>query len=310
MARRPVPRPQSTGRRRVCPAPNRLADPSPLCTRPRPRNAKNARPFINPRSLHQRSACRPPAGLAGDANRDGQRNGYEDEFVELYNAGQDTLTLAGWRLGDSTSPDTYFRFPSGAVIAPGSYVVLFGGGIPSGFTVPVYTDDGRIGNGLTNKGEDIHLLDDTGTEIAVVSHSTWAADQSIVRNPPAGGAFVPHTTASPTQAPFSPGRALELASEVPKMVAATSLQVWPNPFNTTTHLGFRLGHAAAVHVAIYNVQGQLVRTLVDALLHAGVHQTFWDGRDDRGHSAASGPYFARFRSGHGPPRYAKLVLLR
>ena len=252
----------------------------------------------------------PPAGLAGDANRDGQPDPYEDEFIELYNAGADTISLASWQLGDASSLSDYFRFPPGAVIAPGSYVVVFGGGTPSGFTVPVYTADGTIGDGLKNSGEAIYLIDKTGFMVARVSLSTWADDQSIVRNPPAGGAFVPHTTASPTQAPFSPGRALELASEVPKMVAATSLQVWPNPFNTTTHLGFHLGHAASVHVAIYNVQGQLVRTLVDALLHAGVHQTFWDGRDDRGHSAASGPYFARFRIGHGPPRYAKLVLLR
>ena len=60
----------------------------------------------------------------------------------------------------------------------------------------------------------------------------------------------------------------------------------------------------------YNVQGQLVRTLMDALLHAGVHLARWDGRDELGHSAATGPYFARLRIGHGPPRYTKLLLLR
>ena len=94
------------------------------------------------------------------------------------------------------------------------------------------------------------------------------------------------------------------------MVSATALQVWPNPFNTTTHLRFHLRQTASVHVAIYNVQGQRVRTLVDAPLHAGVHQMQWDGRDERGHSAATGPYFIRFRTAHSPPRYAKLLLLR
>ena len=196
----------------------------------------------------------------------------------------------------------------------GSYVVLFGGGNPSGFTVPVYTADGSICNGLTNNGEAIYLIDKTGYLVARVSHSTWPDDQSIVRTPPDGGAFVPHKTASPTQAPFSPGCAAETppepASKTLEMVSTTSLQVWPNPFNTTTHLRFHLPHAAFVHVAIYNVQGQLVRTLVDAPLHAGAHQTTWDGRDERGHSAATGPYFVRFHMEHGPPRYAKLLLLR
>ena len=45
-----------------------------------------------------------------------------------------------------------------------SYVVLFGGGTPSGFTVPIYTDDGTIGDGLTDSGESIHLINDYGDE--------------------------------------------------------------------------------------------------------------------------------------------------
>ena len=269
----------------------------------------------------------PPEGPAGDANRDGQHDPYEDEFIELYNAGTDTISLASWWLGDTASLLDYFRFPPRAFIAPGSYAVVFGGGNPEGFTVPVYTDDGKIGNGLTDTGEALYLIDRTGALVASVSHSTWPAGQSIVRTPPDSGAFVPHQTASPTEASFSPGYAPETppesaaeilgietppepAAKIPEMVSATSLQVWPNPFNTTTHLRFHLRHAASVYVAIYNVQGQLVRTLMDALLHAGVHLARWDGRDELGHSAATGPYFARLRIGHGPPHYVKLLFLR
>ena len=256
----------------------------------------------------------PPEGPAGDANRDGEHDPYEDEFVELYNAGADTISLASWQLGDAASLSDYFRFPPGAFIAPGSYAVLFGGGNPVGFTVPVYTDDGTIGNGLNNTGEAIYLIDKTGVIVTRVSHDDWPDDQSIVRTPPDSGAFVPHKTASSTEAPFSPGRATETppesASKTPAIASTTSLQVWPNPFNTTAHLRFHLHRAASVHVAIYNVQGQLVRTLVDAPLDAGIHQMRWDGRDERGHAVATGSYFARFRSAHSPPHYAKLVLLR
>ena len=159
----------------------------------------------------------PPSGAAGDANQDGQRSTYEDEFIELYNAGSASVDISGWRLGDSTSPDTHFQFPPDAVIEPDSYVVLFGGGTPSGFSVPVYTDDGRIGNGLTNSGEEIRLIDDTGAEIAVVSHITWPNDQSLVRHPSNGGAFVPHKTASPTGVPFSPGRTTDAEPETPEV---------------------------------------------------------------------------------------------
>ena len=256
----------------------------------------------------------PPPGLDGDSNRDGRHDPYEDEFIELYNAGPDTISLASWQVGDTASLIDYFRFPPGAFIAPSSYVVLFGGGNPSGFTVPVYTDNGKIGDGLTNSGEAIYLIDKTGVIVARVAHDDWPDDQSIVRIPSDSDTFVPHTTASPTQALFSPGRAVESppesAAKAPAIGSDTSLQVWPNPFNTTTDLRFHLNQAAAVHMAIYNVQGQRVRTLVDAPLHAGVHQMRWDGRDERGHSVATGPYFARLRIAHSPPRYAKLLLLR
>ena len=123
----------------------------------------------------------PPEDAVGDANQDGQRDKYEDEFIELYNAGPDTISLVGWRLGDSRPLKDHFRFPRDAVIAPESYVVLFGGGTPSGFTVPVYTDDGRIGNGLTDTGEAIYLVDSIGGIVDSVSHAIWPDDQSIVR---------------------------------------------------------------------------------------------------------------------------------
>ena len=249
-----------------------------------------------------------------DANQDGHYDPYEDEFIELYNAGADTVSLASWQLGDSASLFDYFRFPPGAAIAPGSYVVLFGGGNPSEFTVPVYTDDGRIGDGLANSGEAIYLIDKTGYLVASVSHATWPNDQSIVRTSLEYDAFAPHKTASLTQAPFSPGRATDAlpdsVSAMAKMASTTSLQVWPNPFNTTTHLRFHLTQAAPVHMAIYNIQGQRIRTLVNAPLHPGAHQMQWDGQDDHGHPVATGPYFARFRIGHHPPHYAKLLLLR
>ena len=54
----------------------------------------------------------PPSGNIGDANRDGARKTYEDEFIELYNTGPDIVSLAGWRLGDDDlTPAGLFTFP-------------------------------------------------------------------------------------------------------------------------------------------------------------------------------------------------------
>ena len=55
--------------------------------------------------------------------------------------------------------------------------------------------------------------------------------------------------------------------------------------------------SGAVSLKIYNLQGRLVRTLVDGYLPAGRHQAVWQGRDDAGHGAASGVYFVRITDG-------------
>ncbi|MDP2808158.1 MAG: FlgD immunoglobulin-like domain containing protein, partial [bacterium] len=51
-----------------------------------------------------------------------------------------------------------------------------------------------------------------------------------------------------------------------------------------------------VNLCIYNVQGQLVKTLVNTAQPAGRHQAQWDGRDAGGNKISSGIYFARLEA--------------
>jgi len=68
----------------------------------------------------------------------------------------------------------------------------------------------------------------------------------------------------------------------------------PNPFNPVTRIACDLAAATRVTLAIYDVSGRLVRTLVaGADLPAGRHEAVWDGRDDRGSLAAAGIYYCR-----------------
>jgi hypothetical protein len=59
-----------------------------------------------------------------------------------------------------------------------------------------------------------------------------------------------------------------------------NLSNYPNPFNAGTQIEFTLARNGAVALRIYNVQGQLVRTLLDETTAAGHHLIRWDGRDD------------------------------
>ena len=72
----------------------------------------------------------------------------------------------------------------------------------------------------------------------------------------------------------------------------------PNPFNPQTVISFALPGRQAVELAIFDLAGRQVRTIVAGeVLEAGEHKRSWDGRDDGGRSVAAGVYLVRVRSG-------------
>lgn len=72
---------------------------------------------------------------------------------------------------------------------------------------------------------------------------------------------------------------------------------YPNPFNPTTTLKYALPNTSDVELNIYNIQGTLIRTLVNGLENAGEHQVVWDATDDYGHAVPSGIYIYQLKAG-------------
>ena len=68
----------------------------------------------------------------------------------------------------------------------------------------------------------------------------------------------------------------------------------PNPFNPETVIKYALPSATQVSIRIYNIVGQLVKTLVDDYQPAGQHQVVWNGTNENGERVASGIYLYRF----------------
>jgi hypothetical protein len=75
-------------------------------------------------------------------------------------------------------------------------------------------------------------------------------------------------------------------------------QNYPNPFNPTTSIKLALPIDGEISVAIYNVLGQKVRSLLNEERKAGYHTVQWNGTDDNGVQVTSGVYFVRFAA-HG-----------
>jgi hypothetical protein len=85
---------------------------------------------------------------------------------------------------------------------------------------------------------------------------------------------------------------------------------YPNPFNPATTISYAVKGAGTTTIRIYNVAGEVVRTLLEDELRAGtIGHVTWDGANDAGETCASGVYFCRI-SAPGFASSKKMVLLR
>jgi len=101
-----------------------------------------------------------------------------------------------------------------------------------------------------------------------------------------------------------------MVDHVPSVATDHLAQNYPNPFNPTTTIEFTLRERSHVTLRVYNVAGQLIATLVDAVRAPGVmHRVEWDGHNAAGQSVASGVYFYRLQT-KGFTKTKKMVLLK
>ncbi|MFQ5639429.1 MAG: DUF5666 domain-containing protein [bacterium] len=88
------------------------------------------------------------------------------------------------------------------------------------------------------------------------------------------------------------------SNEIPEKFALQ--QNYPNPFNPTTTIVFEIAGSASsqskVTLAIYNILGQKVKTLVDRPMKPGMHTVQWDGKNSAGQLAPSGIYLYRLET--------------
>ena len=83
----------------------------------------------------------------------------------------------------------------------------------------------------------------------------------------------------------------------------------PNPATSGLRIHLTAPHAGFVRLQVFDTTGRLVRRLVEAEMGEGEHLIPWDGKDDRGHTCASGAYNCRLEAG-GVRLSKRLILLR
>lgn len=85
---------------------------------------------------------------------------------------------------------------------------------------------------------------------------------------------------------------------------------YPNPFNPATHIRFTVPKSGYVELAIYNLRGEWVRTLIAENLQAGEYGKIWDGKNEFGIDLASGIYFSVLKFEGQTSRRNKMLKLK
>lgn len=117
---------------------------------------------------------------------------------------------------------------------------------------------------------------------------------------------VPNATSMSMPAPAI--KAFDRVDEVPAYKTSFS-SPFPNPFNPSTTIEFSLAETGPVDIAIYGLDGHLVKRLHHGQMAAGPHSLQWHGRDDHGRGVASGSYFLRIKAA-GETHDSRLTLVK
>lgn len=126
---------------------------------------------------------------------------------------------------------------------------------------------------ITGGGNGLNILDATGTKNDALYWNTFMSNNQKT------GYFV--FKLMPTH--------LKEQAIMPK--ASDLLQNYPNPFNPTTTIEYSISNPSKVFLAVYNILGQHIRTLIQNYQTSGTHRTIWDGTDHTGQRVVSGVYF-------------------
>lgn len=86
-------------------------------------------------------------------------------------------------------------------------------------------------------------------------------------------------------------------------------QNYPNPFNLSTEISFQLPRDCRVDLKIYNLKGQVVKTVAQKEMDRGTHTVYWDGTDSKGSVVASGIYFYKLKASNFTS-VRKMILLK
>lgn len=160
---------------------------------------------------------------------------------------------------------------------------------------------------------DLHLLD-ADSNVVHSSASVEPSERLVYQTPVAGTYYwrvVGYTTPDTAEFAIESKRCTTPVTAVdsPDDASLRFAPPAPNPFRGSTRLHFTLPASAHASLAVFDISGRRVRTILDGRLEAGVHSRLWDGRSESGGRLRAGIYFARLRVDGAESQTRRLILM-
>ena len=164
---------------------------------------------------------------------------------------------------------------------------------------------GNMDFGLNGKGESLHLFDRQNNLIDWVSYGVSAPwpdsadtkDRSIVLIDPEADNSLAENWRLSKFVEGNPGEHdydLFVSSGLHANIYSQGLkQNYPNPFNLHTTIDYEVNHSTTVILKIINLNGQLVRTLVNHYHSPGQYSYSWDGKSANGEEVNAQVFFCQ-----------------
>jgi uncharacterized repeat protein (TIGR02543 family) len=228
-----------------------------------------------------------------------------EDWVELYNRGEQAVDISGWIFKDSEDMHIYI-IPSGTVLSSRDYVVLCRDMAAfSTFYPGIANREGNFPFGLSAEGECIRLYngyDELQDSVCYGISDPWPSE-------PCGHGptlelidpFLDNSLATSWRASVlngTPGAVNSMILNIPEMKASSvrgesTVKVYPNPFNTTLNIIFSMSCNDQARISVYNINGELKHIISYSGNYEGVHNLSWDGTDNYGNRLPDGLYLIR-----------------
>jgi hypothetical protein len=225
---------------------------------------------------------------------EGHTSGDPEDYIELYNSGDEDCSLQGFQLDDSEELDD---LTFGNVIIPGG-----------GYWLGYEDAESSFSSGLSGSGDLIVLADSTGSLLILELNQTEEMDgislsQSFDANGNGCYTSPTHGEANTECVTLNAKRDIAIPNSF------TVDQNYPNPFNPTTEIKYDLPEDALVSISIYDVMGRRIKSLSNANQTAGYHSLQWDATNDIGEGVSAGMYIYTIQAGEYRST-KKMVLLK